>query len=114
MKYNQHIRSCVQHVTDGGLAESDHLIPYLIRLRQISDEANQAFNYDSTPNVSQLDSVRAEILGRAFEQQLDHIETNFPQEVWENCEFNSGFCGILRLTSASTNQDELSSPANLY
>ncbi|PVH78621.1 hypothetical protein DL98DRAFT_421842 [Cadophora sp. DSE1049] len=91
MKYSQHIKSCVQHITDAAIAESDHLIPYLIRLRQISDEANQAFNYDSIPNLPQLDSIRTEILARAFGQQLDHMETSFPQEIWDNSQIKLSF-----------------------
>ncbi|KAH7393357.1 hypothetical protein BKA64DRAFT_84994 [Cadophora sp. MPI-SDFR-AT-0126] len=91
MRYNQHIKNCVQHVTDAAFVESDHFIPYLIRLRQISDEVHQAFNYNSTPHLPQLDAIRTEILGRAFEQQLDHIEMTFPQEAWNNSQIKMSF-----------------------
>ncbi|KAK0099941.1 hypothetical protein ONS95_013236 [Cadophora gregata] len=91
MKYNQHIKSCVQHLSDAAIADSDQLIPYFIRLRQISDETNQAFNHDFTPHLSQLDSIRTEILGRAFEQQLDHLEGTFPKDIWDNSQIKMSF-----------------------
>lgn len=85
VKYSQLVQTRTQNIADAAIAETDHLIPYLIRLRQLSEEVNQAFNYDSSANLPQLNSVQTEILRRAFEQQLDHIEATFPPEVWENC-----------------------------
>lgn len=84
MKHNQHVKTCAQTIANATIADSDHLIPYLIRLRQLSEEVNQAFDYDSNTHLPQLDSIRTEILARAFEQQLDHIGATFPQAVWDN------------------------------
>lgn len=107
MKHTQHVKTCTQTIADAAVAESDHLIPYFIRIRQISEEVNQAFNYDSNAHLPQLDSVRTEILGRAFEQQLDYIEASFPPEVWDNSKSIGTFLKISRLTFRSSNQAEL-------
>ncbi|KAH6715454.1 hypothetical protein DL95DRAFT_460915 [Leptodontidium sp. 2 PMI_412] len=94
MKHTQRVKTCTQTIADAAVAESDHLIPYLIRIRQVSEEVNQAFNYDSNAHLPQLDSVRTEILGRAFEQQLDHIEASFPPEVWDNIQIKLSFYNL--------------------
>ncbi|KAH7321689.1 hypothetical protein BKA65DRAFT_86585 [Rhexocercosporidium sp. MPI-PUGE-AT-0058] len=91
MKHNRHVKTCTQTIANAALAESDHLIPCVIRLRQLSEEVNQAFNYDSNVHLPQLDAVRTEILGRAFEQQLDDIEATFPQELWDNAQIKLSF-----------------------
>lgn len=78
------MKVCAQSLAEASPIESDHLIPYLIRVRQLSEEVNQAFDYDSNLQLPKLDSVRTEILAKAFEQQLDQIQSTIPQEAWSN------------------------------
>lgn len=87
MKYSDYMKACAQCLSETSAIESDRLIPYLIRLRQLSEEVNQAFDYDSSLQLPKLDSVRTEILAKAFEQQLDQIQSSFPLEIWSNNTF---------------------------
>ncbi|KAL2068223.1 hypothetical protein VTL71DRAFT_16321 [Oculimacula yallundae] len=91
MKHNQHVKLCTKTFADAGIAETDYLIPYIIRIRQLSEEVRQAFNYDASENLHHLDCVRIEILGRAFEQQLDHMEATFPRTIWDNATLKMSF-----------------------
>ncbi|CZT11660.1 related to cercosporin resistance protein [Rhynchosporium agropyri] len=91
MKHNERLKYCTRTVEDSGTAQTDYLIPYMLRIRQLSEEVNQAFNYDSNEELPQLDPIRIELLGRAFERQLDYMEDSFPQEIWDNASIKMSF-----------------------
>lgn len=66
-----------------GDAKTDHLVQYFVRLQQIAEDVNSAFDYDIDYAPS-LDAVRVELLSKTFTQQLSQINMTFPASAWEN------------------------------
>lgn len=82
---NDYIDKCSYELGHAGNAESDHLVPYFIRLQQFSEDVSRAFEYDSIFHYhQQLDSDRVGILSKKFLQQLDEMRLTFPPEIWNN------------------------------
>ena len=77
--------TCSESLVHAANAETDHLLPYHMRLQGLGEEIEQAFDYSQTHKLPQLDAMRIELLVKAFEQQLSQIESTFPSHVWNNC-----------------------------
>lgn len=76
--------ACCESLVHAANAETDHLLPYHMRLQRLGEAIEQAFDYSQTHELPQLDTMRTEILVKAFEQQLSQIESTFPPHVWNN------------------------------
>ena len=87
LKYNEYIEECSQALGHAGNADSDYLIPYFVRIQQLSEEISVAFDYSTTNPHRNMDSNNFETLGLSFRQQLSHIEGTFPSKAWQNRKF---------------------------
>jgi hypothetical protein len=63
---------------------TDSLLRYFVRLQRLAEEIDHAFDYSQSLKLLPLDTLRIEILLKAFEQQLNQFELTFPQHVWNN------------------------------
>jgi hypothetical protein len=78
--------TCGESLARAAVAETDYLLLYFIRLQRLAEEIDYVFDYSSTLTSPPLDTLRIEILMKAFEQQLNQFELTFPQHVWNNSE----------------------------
>jgi hypothetical protein len=67
--------------------DSDHLIPYFVRLQKFAGDVNRAYDYDGESDLPELDTSRIEILAKGFNDQLNRLRQTFPAEVWENSKY---------------------------
>lgn len=86
LKYNARLQESAQSLAQAGRSENDFLVPYLLQIRRCSDEINLAFDYDSSLQLSPLDSSRITFLLRSFQVQYEQIWMNFPLRAQMNRE----------------------------
>ncbi|KAF4624390.1 hypothetical protein G7Y89_g13783 [Cudoniella acicularis] len=92
--YNEYMSDCCEALSQAADAETDHLIPYFIKLQRLVEEVNHAFNYNTNLQLSELETVRIEILLKAFEDQLKSFETTFPAKLWDNTAIMMSFFAV--------------------
>lgn len=78
------MEECAQSLADAGQVETDRLIPFFIQLQRLSEEVNDTFDYSSIKKATPTDAIRIGVLAKSFEQQLEHIESSFSPEAWNN------------------------------
>jgi hypothetical protein len=89
LKYSDYMETCAESLSRAAVAETDYLLSYYIRLQQLTEEVESAFDYNHNLKLPQLDTKRVEILLKSFEQQLHQFELTFPANVWTNREIES-------------------------
>lgn len=94
LSYSDYIGECSQLLGTAGDAESDHLLPYFIRLQHFAEDVHRAYEYDSIFHFHQkLDSLRVDILAKHFQQQLSDMAMTFPPNIWDNGKNDFFLCG---------------------
>ena len=76
--------TCGESLARAEVADTDYLLQYFIRLQRLAEEVDYAFDYSRAFTSPPLDTLRIEILLKAFEQKLNQFELTFPQQVWNN------------------------------
>ncbi|KUJ19994.1 uncharacterized protein LY89DRAFT_716459 [Mollisia scopiformis] len=84
MKYSSYMEECAQALSQSGQAETDRLLPYFIQLQRLSQEVSETFDYAANFELPPLDAGRISVLSKAFEQQLNQIESSISSEAWNN------------------------------
>ncbi|RDL34975.1 uncharacterized protein BP5553_06906 [Venustampulla echinocandica] len=84
MRYGAYTEECCQVLGRAAESETDYLVPYFIRLEQFAEDVNRAFSYDASLELVEIDTVRIEVLSKAFGEQLKQFESAFPIQVWNN------------------------------
>jgi len=69
-------------LADFGDSETDHFLPWFIRLQKLVEDVNHTFEYDNAYHSH--DAVRVEIFAKNFQQQLSQLAMAFPAEIWSN------------------------------
>lgn len=86
LKSNDYLEECAQSLAAAAHNDTDFLMPYFVHIQRLSEEVCRAFDYDASYELPPLDSVRTEILVKAFQNRFKRMEAAFPQEVWSNGE----------------------------
>lgn len=102
---------CAQSLARAAIADTDYLIPHLLRIAQVSDEVKHAFDYNTSNLSLGLDPSRTELLVKSFEVQLAQMESTFPREVWSNGKIKKTWTRLTIANNCSAFKAELlSSP----
>ncbi|CZR59098.1 related to cercosporin resistance protein [Phialocephala subalpina] len=86
LKYTNFMEECAQSLAEAVQVETDRLLPFFIQLQRLSEEVNDTFDYNSIKKSTPTDAIRIGVLAQSFAQQLEHIESSFSPEAWNNAQ----------------------------
>ncbi|EPE34573.1 hypothetical protein GLAREA_10267 [Glarea lozoyensis ATCC 20868] len=82
--FTNYTENCCQTIAQFEEYDSDHIIPYFVRLQKFAGDVNHTFDYGGESNLPELDTFRIKMLSQVLNDQLTQLQGTFPPKVWDN------------------------------